>query len=142
MNRDVLGWLCPNHPKLAVRKPEEHQARSAQWLGEVLAEAQGRDVLLSSEKLQFAHPERVSQLAQSVANAKYSLRILFYGRHALDYAISNFREHLQGGFHRSVYRPKHHSLNGWLRQRVVPFHAYVGDLLSVGWQGSCCCAVL
>ena len=121
LERDVLGWLCPRHHKLAVHGAKQHQLVAADWIGGLLAEAEGRDVLLSSETLQFADPERVSRLAQHVADANYSLRILFYGRHALDHAISNYREHLQGGFHRSVYRPELHSLNGWLRQRTVPF---------------------
>jgi hypothetical protein len=126
LEREMLGWLCPSHPKLADHGAKQHQLLPADWLGGLLAEAEGRNVLLSSETLQFADPERVSQLAQHVTEVDYTLRILFYGRHALDHAISNYREHLQGGFHRSIYRAEHHSLNGWLRQRTVPFKRTLG----------------
>ena len=121
LERDVLGWLCPRHHKLAVHGAKQHQLVAADWLGGLLAEAEGRNVLLSCETLQFADPERVSRLAQHVADASYSLGILFYGRHALDHAISNYRQQLQGGFRRSAYHPEQYSLNGWLRQRTLPF---------------------
>jgi len=121
LERDVLGWLCPRHTKMVVDGAKQNQLLAADWLGGLFAEAGGRNVLLSSETLQFADPERVSHLAQHVADANYTLRILFYGRHALDHAISNYRQQLQGGFHRSAYHPEQFSLNGWLRQRTVPF---------------------
>jgi hypothetical protein len=119
----LLPWLCPRHPVVQKRglSMELEEARS--WFKRLIKEADGRAVLLSSETLQHADSQAVAQLVEIASDSGYETIIIFYGRHALDHAISNYRQHLQLGMIAPVKDGKNGNtaLEHWLKIRLVPF---------------------
>ncbi|QPN65840.1 hypothetical protein [Synechococcus sp. CBW1006] len=93
----------------------------SRWIEEQVTIADGRNILLSSETLQFADPNRVSIFADLVTRRGYEVLVVFYGRHALDHAISNYREHLQRGLLGMSETNEPVNLDNWLTKNVVPF---------------------
>jgi hypothetical protein len=125
----LLPWFCPLHSKVRTQGLSFTSEQVSTWLEEQLAFAEGRNILLSSETLQFADPSRVSIFADLAASRGYEVLVVFYGRHALDHAISNYREHLQRGLLRMSQTGEPVSLDNWIAKNVVPF-AHTLDVYS------------
>lgn len=119
----LLPWLCPKNPSVQKRGLSMQLEEARSWFKGLVDDADGRAVLLSSETLQHADSQGVAQLADIASDSGYELVIIFYGRHALDHAISNFRQHLQLGMIEPVKASMNENtaLEQWLTTRMVPF---------------------
>ncbi|MBG9388183.1 hypothetical protein [Caenimonas aquaedulcis] len=67
------------------------------WLNGCIAEAAGRDLLFSSEAMQFARAAEMTELCNFFASAGYEVTVIHYVRHALDQAVATFLQHLKRG---------------------------------------------
>jgi hypothetical protein len=118
---ELLPWFCPQHSKVRKQGLLADPKQLGSWVDKQTCLAEGRNILLSSETMQFADRERVSVFADIVASRGYEVTILFYGRHALDHAISNYREHLQRGLLRKREKDEPVTLDSYIAKNVVPF---------------------
>jgi hypothetical protein len=118
---DLLPWFCPRHNTVITRNLSFTSDQLDSWIKTQIAFADGRDILLSSETLQFANPERIQKFVDIVLAYGYDAVVIFYGRHALDHSISNYREHLQQGLLVKTNASDIPSINTWISKNVVPF---------------------
>lgn len=121
--RDLLPWLCPKHPVVHKHSLSMELGMVKSWFDKLISEADGRAVLLSSETLQHADAQAIAQLIDISDKLGYKTMIIFYARHALDHAISNYRQHLQCGM-LSLDGERmggDTALDSWLKTRMVPF---------------------
>lgn len=92
-NAVALGWLLdPN-----INSPHFDRVAVNAWLQECIAEAEGRDLLFSSEIMQMPHHPHASDLTEVFARAGYDVHIVYYVRHAIDQAIAVFLQVLKRG---------------------------------------------
>jgi hypothetical protein len=120
---DLLPWLCPKHPVVHKHSLSMELGVVKSWFDKLISEAGGRAVLLSSETLQHADAQAIAQLIDISNQLGYETIIIFYGRHALDHAISNYCQHLQYGM-LSLDGDRvggDTALDSWLKTRMVPF---------------------
>ena len=120
---DLLPWFCPYHPTAKKRGLTCSDIQAQEWIANTTREAAGKDILLSSETLQHACAESVKKLKEMCLSHKYEVIVIYYVRHAIDHAISNYKQHLQVGNVASCSPPKERapSINYWLRTQLVPF---------------------
>lgn len=118
-NAAALGpWLNPNH-----RRPGYDKAAVTAWLDACLAEAAGRDLLLSSEMMQFPRPEEAAELCARLAGKGHAPVVIFYVRHALDQAVATWLQHLKRGFVGLPRRETIHGLGDFLHQHRCTYLA-------------------
>ncbi len=122
----LLPWFCPQHSRVRAQGLSLTEKQVITWIEEQDSSADGRDILLSSEALQFAKSDRVRLFAEIVTNRGYEVQVIFYGRHALDHATSNYREHLQRGMLSGNDPDGPPSLDNWIAKNVVPFAHTLG----------------
>jgi hypothetical protein len=94
-NGAAIGCLvAPAH-----RPPGFDPAVACAWLERALAEAgDGRTVLFSSEVMQRPEPEAARALLDLLTQGgRRRLRILYFVRHALDYAVADYAQLLKVG---------------------------------------------
>jgi hypothetical protein len=121
----LMPWLLPNHPSVISQGKvgEGPISNSKKWLNTIIQGADGRDILLSGEALQHARAANITQIAHAFENQGYNMRVIFYVRHAIDHALSDYREHVQRGFRDGYNRKELRSVEGWLTHHVVPYRA-------------------
>ena len=120
-NAAMLGpWLNPNH-----RRPTYDKSAIDRWLQACIAEAAGRDLLFSSEMMQFPRPEQAAELCAVFAAAGYQPTIVFYVRHALDQAVATYLQHLKRGFVGMPHRESISSMGDFLRLHRCTFLASI-----------------
>lgn len=120
---ELMPWILPKHPSVIRqdRVGDTWLGQSIQWLETTINTARGRNILLSGEALQHAESDRISCLVDKIKDLGYETRILFYVRHALDHALSDYREHVQRGFRDGYDRHDLRSVEGWLTNHRVPY---------------------
>lgn len=125
----LMPWLLPNHPSVISqgKTGDDWITQSIQWLKTTIRTAEGRDILLSGEALQHAKPEKISRFVRESQEHGYETRVIFYVRHALDHALSDYREHVQRGFRDGYNCKELRTVNGWLINRLVPFGRTVSN---------------
>jgi hypothetical protein len=62
------------------------------WVQGCVAEAAGRDLLFSSESMQFTRPDRAARLVETFRAAGYEPVVIFYVRHLLDAAVAEYQQ--------------------------------------------------
>jgi hypothetical protein len=67
------------------------------WLRAAMDEAGGRDLLLSSETMQYAMAPKAAELCELFNAAGFEPTVIFYYRPVLDQAISGFLQQLKSG---------------------------------------------
>lgn len=126
-NAASLGpWLNPNHRRQGYDKP----AVSA-WLHACMDEAGSRDLLLSSELMQFPRPEEAAELCALFAARGFQPTIIFYVRHALDQAIATYLQHLKRGFVGMPRREQVNSMSDFLHLHRCTYLASLSPFAKV-----------
>lgn len=120
---DLLPWLVPRHPSVIrqAKTGDDCQKASVKWMESTITKANGRDILLSGEALQHARSPEISQLVHQADQHGYEIRIIFYVRHAIEHAISDYREHVQRGFRDGYDNKELRTIEGWLKNKRVPY---------------------
>ena len=130
---DLMPWLLPKHPSVIRngRVGEPWLGQSIEWLETTINTARGRNILLSGEALQHAESDRISDLVNRIQGLGYETRIIFFVRHALDHALSDYREHVQRGFRDGYDRHDLRSVEGWLTNHKVPYFRTIKSFSTV-----------
>ncbi len=92
-NAYVLGAFLNTQKKIA----SFNRDAVTDWLHDGIRQAEGRDILYSSEAMQFAQKLEFGVLSALFAEAGYEITIIHYVRHLLDYAISAYLQRLKRG---------------------------------------------
>ncbi len=92
-NAAILGGLV----NAKQRRPGFDKPAVMAWLNACIAEAAGRDLLFSSEMMQFARADETAELCAFFAAAGYEVTVIHYVRHALDQAVAAYLQHLKHG---------------------------------------------
>lgn len=110
------------NPGFRRGKPFEEN-RAWEWLANELVKAreEGKNLLFSSEALQFAKKPRLIRLRALLQEVGWNIKIIYYARNAVDYSVSEYLQHLKTGF--TAYPGKDYpfSLEDFMRQATVPF---------------------
>lgn len=119
----IMPWLLPNHPSvISQNKTDEESIKiSRKWFKTSIRQADGRDIIFSGEALQHAKTSALKQLIKLASEENYDTQVIYYVRHALAHALSDYREHVQRGFRDGHERKELRSVEGWLTSRLVPF---------------------
>ena len=126
-NAQMLGWYCnPNSPSR-----EFTREGVACWITESAAEARGRNLLFSSESLQFARPDSATELVGLLRGEGYEPEVIFYVRHMLDHAVAEYLQHLKFGFARLAQRERAGTLPGFVRLYRCQFARSIGAFAAV-----------
>jgi hypothetical protein len=121
----LLPLLCPQHPSVKTRQQTqgEGEEKALRWLRHTLQTNDIRNILISGEAMQHAKAEPLSVLVECAKDKGFTTEVIYYVRHALDHAISDFREHLQRGFRDGDHKPELRTLEGWIANRKVPYQS-------------------
>lgn len=131
--RYLMPWLLPNHPSVISQNKTDQDSRrnSREWFLTSIRQAEGRDIIFSGEALQHAKPSAIKQLVELAGEKNYHTQVIYYVRHALDHALSDYREHVQRGFRDGYERKELRSVEGWLTSRLVPFGSTIKNYSAV-----------
>lgn len=92
-----------------------------QWLDDLMKEADGRDVLLSSEGLQTIPPEALEDLAGKLASHGATPHVIFYMRHVLDVRVSSYAQFVKSGVVEHLAEEER-SLDGFVATTRMRWH--------------------
>jgi hypothetical protein len=116
-NAVPLGkWL---NPELRVFEVDKTETQS--WLKSCMSEASGRDLLFSSEMMQYPRPAEAVEFCKFLQSAGYDPIIIFYVRHLADQAISAYFQHLKRGFTTLPNRAEVNDLGSFLRSYLCSY---------------------
>ena len=126
-NAGLLGsFLNPNK-----HGPSFSKAAIFAWLDGILAEAAGRDILLSSEAMQFVRGPQAAELVHHFVARGYDTTVIFYVRHVLDHAISGYLQNLKRGQIGADAQGKRRSQAAFFRAFRCPFAASLEPFAAV-----------
>ncbi len=97
-NATLLGAFL--NPGQARQVPTRDEVED--WLRRCAEIADGRDLLLSSESMAGARPAEARELLSLLRGLGYRPVIVFYVRHLLDFAVSEYLQLLKAGFPRAA----------------------------------------
>jgi hypothetical protein len=119
----IMPWLLPKHPSvIRQNKTDEDSIKnSRKWFKTSIRQADGRNIVFSGEAMQHAETPAIKQLIKLASEENYDTQVIYYVRHALDHALSDYREHVQRGFRDGYERKELKSVEGWLTSQLVPF---------------------
>ena len=131
-NAVELGWFASE--SLMPRYPADRSV-TFRWLRRVIAEAEGRTLLFSSEALQEPDPDKGAALAALLTEGGRLLRILYYVRHALDYCVASFAQWLKVGI-----TPRTGSdLDSYVANWIIPFPSQLETWATIAGRASVSC---
>lgn len=116
----------PNSPR-----PKNYDIQHAfTWLQDILkqAEASGKNVLFSSEALQFVGQPGLVSLSEMFRARGFSVVVIYYIRTAIDYSLSTYLQHLKRGFPKSDF-PR--TLQSYIATTRVPYRQTLADYFAV-----------
>jgi len=121
----LLPFFCPDHPVVKKRQLSIHASNVQDWLEKIHKEARGKNILISSETLQHAKTTALKLFKGFCEALGYEVRIIYYVRHAIDHAISNYKQMIQTGNLTPCRRDCNHepNINYWLANRTIPYRA-------------------
>lgn len=121
----LLPFFCPDHPVVKKRQLSIHASNVQDWLEKIHKEARGKNILLSSETLQHAKTTALKLFKGFCEALGYEVKIIYYVRHAIDHAISNYKQMIQTGNLTPCRRDCNHepNINYWLANQVIPYRA-------------------
>ena len=121
----LLPFFCPDHPVVKKRQLSIHASNVQEWLEKISKEASGKNILLSSETLQHAKTTALKLFKDFCEALGYDVKIIYYVRHAIDHAISNYKQMIQTGNLKPCRRNCNDepNINYWLANRTIPYRA-------------------
>ena len=96
-----------------------------EWVNTAIAEADGRDLLFSSEAMQACRPDETEALCEMFAKAGYEVTVIFYVRHVLDMLIAGYLQFLKAGLIGNGTDPRMQDRSSFLKDQRC---AYVRNL--------------
>lgn len=116
----LARYLFPNRSARAFSR-EELEA----WLDRAVADADGRDIVISNEMLQSIRQPQLQELKELLSARGVETHIIFYMRHVLDWKLSAFAQHVKvGGLMR--FPPEERTPDGYIASTTCAWPRQLG----------------
>jgi hypothetical protein len=114
----LLG--CAGSTKILRQAPRECETLTS-WVEQNVLMNDCSAVIFSSEMLQFPSDDKLKEFSVILSQHQICLHIIYYVRHASDYVISCYLQHLKLGFPNDFDNSIPKTLNGFLAVEVAPY---------------------